>query len=125
MATKTGIATLSKADQKTARSEMSLKTRKLRAEYRVDTSINAGVSLLASGGAAFLDHRFRKGSEGEARLELGEKFRPQVNAVIGLGALLFGVSPWSGKAQGSVLAIGTGFGGPATYAFTRRMLARA
>lgn len=125
MAAKTGIASLPKADQRIARSEMGKKTRKLREEYRMETVVNAGVSIASSAGAAFVDHRFRKGTEGEARLEFGERFRPQVNGVIGFVALGVGMSGVLGRASGGAMAVGTGFGGPAVYAFTRNQLARA
>jgi hypothetical protein len=122
---KTGIASLPKADQRVARSEMSRRTRALRIKYEQQQVLDSAVGLGSALGAAVIDHKFRKGAEGEARFGSAEsKFRPQVNAVIATIALLAGASGVFKKYSGTALAAGLGFGGPALYTFTRNQLAK-
>lgn len=125
----TALAKLPKAQQKIARSAIGERTSKLRKRFAEERMINTGLAFAASAGAAFVDDKFRKGIESEAKFgdppAPGEEggFRPPVNAVVGLAAVavgLMGPKRYSGPA----LAIGVGFGGPAVYAFTRNQLAR-
>jgi hypothetical protein len=128
---KTGLAQLPKAERKIATSEMSKRTRKIKADQAAMQMLNAGTGIVTSVVAAGIDHKFRKGAEGEARIgaqdpENPNKFRPSINGVIGTVGLIAGLAgaAYQKKWAGPVLAGASGFGYPAVYTFTRAQLAK-
>lgn len=131
MAAKTGLAQLPKAERKIASSEVSKRTRKLRAEAAAQSLLNTTIALGSTVGAAVVDHKMRKGADSEARFGAFDpakpnKFRPPVNGVVGASALLLGIYGAMSKKKwaGSALAAGLGFATPAVYTATRDQLAR-